>query len=118
MPASRVLVSLLLLVACSTPPAGPPADAVLRFFRAVEAGECEVAFATLSRAYRAEVEQEHPCAESLAELRQRPLESVIDTRVDGRNNKAHLVRVHLRGRETDSLIRVEAEDGQWRISSM
>lgn len=116
--ASRLLAALLLLAACSSPPPGQPADAVRRFFGAVEAGDCEAAFAALSRAYRAEIEEKHRCPESLTELRQISLDDVVDVQVDGRNNRAHLVRVHLRGRAADSLIRVEAEDGQWRIFSL
>lgn len=112
------LVALLSLAACSPGPPDAPADAVRRLFGAVEAGDCDVAFATLSRAHRAELERQHGCAEVIAELRRRPLDAVIDTRLDGRDDRAHLVRVRLRGRATDSWIRVEAEDGQWKISSL
>lgn len=113
-----LLAAHLSLAGCSSPPPGQPAEVVLRFFRAVEASDCDAAFAALSRAYRADLEQRHTCAEALADLRELALDRVIDTRVDGRNDRAHLVRVHLRGRATDSWIRVEAEEGQWRIFSM
>lgn len=105
--------------ACSTSPPGQPADAVKRFFQAVEAGDCSAAIGTLSAAYRVELEKRNlPCDEYIAMLRGVRLERVIETQVDGRNQKAHLVRTHIRGRQTDSIIRVEAEDGQWRIFSM
>ena len=102
--ASRLLVAVVSLAACSAPPPGQPADAVRRFFGAVEAGDCEAAFAALSRAYRAEIEERHRCPESLTELRQISLEDVVDVQVDGRNSRAHLVRVHLRGRAAERAV--------------
>lgn len=116
--ASRLLAVLVALVACSAPPPGAPADAVVRLFTAVEAGDCDAALAALARAYRADFAQRHTCDELLADLRRLRLERVIDTRVDGRDARAHLVRIHLQGRATESWIRVEEEDGQWRIFSM
>ncbi|MDC0672613.1 hypothetical protein [Nannocystis radixulma] len=114
--------SLLLagsLLTCSPPIPGQPADAVKRFFGTVEAGDCKAAFATLAQAFRAELESRHgACDEHLEDWRQLVLERVLDTRVDGRDERAHLVRVRLRGRSIDSWIRVEAEDRQWRIVSM
>ena len=109
---------LWMVAACNSPPPGQPVDAVNRFFQAVEAGDCNAAIGTLSQAYRTELKNKNlPCDEHLETWRFR-LERVIETQVDGRNKKAHLVRVHIRGRQTDSIIRVEAEDGQWRIFSM
>lgn len=110
---------LWIVAACSSSPPGQPADAVKRFFQAVEAGDCNAAIGTLSQAYRTELkEKNQPCDEYLETWRRLPLERVIETQIDGRNKKAHLVRAHVRGRQTDSIIRVEAEGGQWRISSM
>lgn len=110
---------LWMVAACSSSPPGQPADAVKRFFQAVEAGDCNAAMATLSRAYRTELQAKQlPCDEYIETWRRSRLERVIETRIDGRNQEAHLVRTHIRGRQTDSIIRVEAEDGQWRIFSM
>lgn len=87
-------------------------------FAAVEAGDCDAVLATLARTYRADLEQRHTCAELLEDLRRLRLERVIDTRIDGRDPRAHLVRIRLQGRSNDSWIRVEEEDGAWRIVSM
>jgi hypothetical protein len=108
-----------MVVACSSSPPGQPADAVTRFFQAMEAGDCNAAIDTLSQAYRTELKnRDLTCSEYIETWRRSRLERVIETQVDGRNKKAHLVRAHIRGRQTDSILRIEAEDGQWRIFSM
>lgn len=110
---------LWMVAACSSSPPGQPADAVKRFFQALEAGDCSAATGTLSQAYRAELNKKNlPCDEYIETWRGFQLERVIETQVDGRNENAHLVRAHIRGRQTDSIIRVEAEAGQWRIFSI
>lgn len=115
---ARFVFVLWMVAACSSSPPGQPEDVVKRFFQAVEAGDCSAAIGTLSQAYRTELKEKNlPCDEYLETVRFQ-LERVIETKVDGRNQKAHLVRAHIRGRQTDSIIRVEAEDGQWRIFSM
>jgi len=107
---------LWMVAACSSSPPGQPADAVKRFFQAVEVGDCNAATDTLSQAYRTELKKKNlPCDEYIKTWRSFQFERVIETQVDGRNKKAHLVRAHIRGRQADSIIRVEAEDGQWRI---
>jgi len=117
-PAWFVLV-LWMVAACSTPPPGQPADAVKRFFQAVEAGDGNAAIGTLSQTYRTELKKQNlACNEYLETWRPFQLERVIETQVDGRNPKAYLVRAHIRGRQTDSIIRVEAEGDQWRIFSI
>lgn len=115
--------ALWMIAACSSSPPGQPpgqpADAVKRFFQAVEASDCNAATGALSQAYRTELTKKNlPCDEYIETWRRFQFERVIETQVDGRNQKAHLVRTQLRGRQTDSIIRVEAEDGQWRIFSM
>jgi len=116
---ARFGLVLWMVAACNSTPPGQPADPVKRFFQAVEAGDCNAATDTLSQAYRTELKEKNlPCDEYIATWRRFQLEQVIETQVDGRNKKAHLVRTHMRGRQTDSIIRVEAEGGQWRIFSM
>lgn len=109
---------LWMMAACSSSPPGQPADAVKRFFQAVEAGDCNAAIATLSQAYGTELKKRNLRCDEYIERWHFQLERVIETQVDGRNKEAHLVRVHIRGRQTDSIIRIEAEGGQWRIFSM
>jgi hypothetical protein len=110
---------LWMVAACRTSPLGQPDDAVKRFFQAVAAGDCEAAIGTLSQSYRAELNTKHlSCDEYLGTWRRFQLERLIETQVDGRNHRAYLVRAHLRGRQTDSIIRVEAEGDQWRIFSI
>lgn len=101
----------------SSPPAGEPAEAVARFFAAIAAGDCDAALARLGTPYRAKVAAAG-CAEFLQEMRRFPLEHVVEVTPDGRNRAAHLVRSQLRGRHSAILIRVQAEDGQWKIFSL
>ena len=115
---ARFVFVLWMVAACNSSPPGHPADAVKRFFQAVELGDCNTAIDTLSQAYRTELKQRNLSCDEYIERWRFQLERVIETQVDGRNKEAHLVRVHIRGRQTDSIIRVEAEDGQWRIFSM
>ncbi|HEX2571459.1 MAG TPA: hypothetical protein VH877_18005 [Polyangia bacterium] len=109
----------LALLACrpASPP-GRPAEAVERFYAAVLAGDCTAVMGALGKAYRARVEQKGNCDKLLEEMREHPLESVLDTQVDGRNPAAQLVRARLRGHKTDVIIRVQAEGGQWKIFSL
>lgn len=111
----------LALLACrpATPP-GRPAEAVERFYSAVMAGDCPAALGALGTAFRArvEVEQKGSCDRLFEEMREHPLERVLETQVDGRNRAAQLVRARLSGRKTDVIIRVQAENGQWKIFSL
>jgi hypothetical protein len=113
---------LWMVAACSPSPPGPPgqpADVVKGFFQAVETGDCNAATGLLSQAHRTELEKKKlPCDEYIETWRSFQFERVIETQVDGRNKKAHLVRARIRGRQADSIIRVEAEGGQWRIFSI
>jgi hypothetical protein len=106
-------------LACSASPEGAPADAVTRLFAAVESGSCSGVLAELGAGYRAELEREGiGCNELIEQMRTYPFEVVLDTRVDGRNAAAHLVHARMRGREQPVVIRVQAEDGQWRIMAL
>jgi hypothetical protein len=106
-------------LACSASPPGAPADAVTRFFAAVESGSCSGTWAEIGASYRAELEREGiGCNELIEQMRTYPFEAVLDTRVDGRNAAAHLVHTRLRGREHEVVIRVQAEDGQWKIMAL
>jgi hypothetical protein len=109
----------LALWACRpAPPPGHPAEAVERFYAAVITGDCAAALGTLGAPFRARAEQKGGCDQLLREMREHPLERVIDTQVDGRNRDAQLVRARLQGRKTDVIIRVQAEGRQWKIFSM
>jgi hypothetical protein len=109
----------LALVACRpAPPPGRPGEAVERFYGAVLAGDCAAALSALGTAFRARVEQKGSCDQLFEEMREHPLDRVLDTQVDGRNPAAQLVRARLQGRKTDVIIRVQAEGGQWKIFSM
>ena len=114
------IVGLLLYLAACRPaaPSGEPAAAVQLFHAAMTAGDCAAALARLSRELRARVAPSGSCDALFQALREAPLERVIETHVDGRNRDAQLVRVRLRGRMTDTLIRVQAEGAQWKIFSM
>jgi hypothetical protein len=104
---------------CNTSPAGTPADAVTRFFAAVASGSCSSVWAELGDGYRAELEREGVhCNELIEQLRTYPFEAVVDTRVDGRNDAAHLVHTRLGGREHEVVIRVQAEHGRWKIMAL
>lgn len=105
--------------ACNTSPPGAPRDAVEGFFAAIERGDCDTALAQLGDAYRAELTREGvDCATLVEELGAYPFESVLDTRVDGRNDAAHLVRTRMQGRTQDVIIRVQAEAGRWKIFAL
>jgi hypothetical protein len=117
--AIAIVMALCGLACGSASPPGTPADTVTRFFAAVEAGDCTRIWAELGQSYRARLEQEGAGCDVLVEqIRTYPLETVLDTRVDGRNPEAQLVRTRLRGRENDVIIRVQAEDGQWKIMAL
>ena len=109
----------LALLACrpATPP-GRPAEAVERFYASVVAGDCAAALGTLGTSLRTRVEQKGGCDRLFEEMREHPLERVLDTQVDGRNRAAQLVRARLSGRKTDVIIRVQAESGQWKVFSL
>lgn len=109
----------LALLACrpATPP-GPPAAAVERFYGAVMAGDCAAALGALGTAFRVRVEQKGGCDRLFEEMREHPLERVLDTQVDGRNRAAQLIRARLSGHKNDVIIRVQAEGGQWKIFSL
>lgn len=105
--------------ACKGSPPGAPRDAVEAFFAAVARGDCDAALGQLGQAYRAELDREGVgCAVLVEEMAAYPLEAVLDTRVDGRNAAAHLVRTRMQGRTQDVVIRVQAEDGRWKIFAL
>lgn len=107
------------VVACRpSRPSGIPADAVQRFHLAAADGDCAAALGTLGNKLRARLDSGDRCAKLFQETLRHPLERVISTQVDGRDREAQLVRARLRGRATDLVIRVQAEDGQWKIVSM
>lgn len=109
----------LALLACSpAPPTTPPAAAVQRLYAAAAAGDCAAAREALGGELRARVAQQGTCDPLFEELSRHPLEQVVATQVDGRNRAAQLVRIRLRGRTTDTIIRVQAEGAQWKIFSL
>lgn len=112
-------VPLLVLACRGTPavPPGAPDGTVARLYAAVDAGDCQKAVAELSASYRDHVESAG-CDEFIEKLREFPLERVIETKTDGRDSGARLVRIRVENRKTDVIIRVEAENGQWKIFSM
>lgn len=114
----RYWLGLMLLACRPAPPAAPPADAVQSFYAAVAAGDCAAALAGLAAGLRTRVAPDGTCEPLFAELRQHPLERVVDTAVDGRNRAAQLVRARLRGRATEVIIRVQAEGSRWKIFSL
>jgi hypothetical protein len=117
-PGLMMILSLLGGSACRPArPPGEPADAVQRFYAAVSGRDCATALSTLGSRIRGRFEQAG-CEQIYRQIEEHPLERVISTQVDGRDREAQLVRARLRGRTTDVVIRVQAEDGQWKISSM
>lgn len=119
--AERVyLLALALTVgACRpAPPAAPPEQAVQRFFAAVTADDCPTALSQLASGMRARVAPDGRCEELFGGVRRYPLERVVETKVDGRNSDAQLVRARLRGRTTDAIIRVQAEGRSWKIFAL
>lgn len=111
-----------LVLACRptrpAPPAGQPADAIRRFYAAAARSDCTEAVRVLGGPLRSKIDQAGRCAELLEQVLEHPLEHVLDTQVDGRDASAHLVRARLRGRAADIIIRVQAEDGQWKIVAL
>lgn len=99
-------------------PTGAPADAVQRFYAAATAGDCAAALTTLGSKLRARLDSGDRCALLFRQTLEHPLERVLGTQADGRDPKAQLVRARLSGRAIDLIIRVEAEEGQWKIVSM
>lgn len=116
----RLVLGLALAVSACRPatPAGEPAAAVQRFYAAMAADDCAAALAVLGKDLRARLAPRGSCDALFHDLRQAPLERTVETHVDGRNRDAQLVRVRLRGRTTDTIIRVQAEGAEWRIFSM
>jgi hypothetical protein len=115
-------LSAVLVLACRpatpAPPTGQPADAVERFYAAAARSDCPGALRALGGPLRRKLEQSGRCAELLEQILEHPLEHVLDTQVDGRDASARLVRARLRGRAADVIIRVQAEDGQWKIVAL
>lgn len=99
-------------------PTGAPADAVQRFYAAAASGDCAAALTTLGNKLRARLDPGDRCGLLFRQTLEHPLESVLSTQADGRDPNAQLVRARLRGRSIDLIIRVQAEDGQWKIVSM
>lgn len=99
-------------------PTGVPADAVQRYYAATASGDCAAALGALGSKLRARLDSGDRCALLFRQTNEHPLERVLGTQVDGRDPAAQLVRVRLRGRVIDLIIRVQAEDGQWKIVSM
>lgn len=113
------LLGLCSLLACRpSRPTGSPADAVQRFYAAATAGDCAAALRTLGTKLRARLDPGDRCAQLFQQTLEHPLEGVLSTQADGRDPEAQLVRARLRGRTIDLIIRVQAEDGQWKIVSM
>jgi hypothetical protein len=116
---SVAVVIVLGGLACSASPAGAPADAVTRFFTAIESGSCSGIWAELGDGYRTDLEREGvDCNALIEQMRAFPFEAVLDTRTDGRNAAAHLVHTRLRGREHEVVIRVQAQGDQWKIMAL
>ncbi len=100
-------------------PSAEPAKTVERFYAAIAAGDCQAAKAELSESYRDELRREHiGCVEMLESMRPYPLESIVETKTDGRDGDARMVRTRIKGRQSDVIVRVRADDGQWKIVSM
>lgn len=115
--AGLVLVGLTAVCRPSRP-TGQPADGVQRFYAAVAAGDCAAVRAQLGSRLRGRVTSPEGCEQLRQEILEHPLERVIGTQADGRDPDAQLVRARLRGRALDVVIRVEAEDGQWKIAAL
>ncbi|ACY14376.1 hypothetical protein [Haliangium ochraceum] len=115
-----IALSLALAAAACTPsPKGEPSDAVRDFYRAVDEGSCATMWTHIASEYRLRLEREGAsCEVILEQVSAYPLERVLDTRADGRDGDARLVRARLRGREQDVIFRVEAEDGQWKLMAL
>ncbi|MFO0579447.1 MAG: hypothetical protein U1A78_36065 [Polyangia bacterium] len=113
-----ISIALLVLACRPSPPSGQPADAVRRFYAAAARHDCSDAMRVLGGPLRSKIDQAGRCAELLEQVLEHPLEHLLDTQVDGRDASAHLVRARLRGRATDLIIRVKAEDGQWKIVAL
>lgn len=119
-----LLAPCLLVLACArgsdTPanePAGSPADAVEALYAAVEAGDCQAALSVLTSAYRPEIEAAG-CDELMEKMREFPLDRILETKPDGRDPGARLVRTRIHQRQSDVIIRVQAENGAWKIAAM
>ena len=117
--AAGLCTGLLLGTACRPArPPGQPADAVQRFYAAAVRSDCAGALQALGGTLRGKVANTGRCEELFEQTLEHPLEHVLGTQVDGRDPAAHLVRARLRGRVTDVIIRVQAEDGQWKIFAL
>ncbi|WP_090493666.1 hypothetical protein [Myxococcus virescens] len=93
------------------------AEAVVRhFFSALPEGDCEVLAPLLATGGSA-----RPCVETVRELRGHGLTlvGIVESTVDGRDAEAVLVRARVAhgGRERPApwLLRVERQDGDWRV---
>jgi len=112
---NATLLTALFLSLASPAPASPPAEqAVIRFFQAVEAGDCE----TL-RALTTHAAWQDRCTEAVQEMRAHDtrLLAIDGSRPDGRDPATQLVRArvhHSRG-EHLWLLAVKPAGASWRI---
>lgn len=85
---------------------------VTSFFEAVERADCET-----MRALLAESPPSERCRELLDSWRGRKIDRILETKVDGRDPDAVIVRTRLtdRGHPREILIRAERSDARWRV---
>jgi hypothetical protein len=89
---------------------------VRRFFAALPSGDCAVLGPLLATGGSA-----RPCADTVEELHSHGFElvSIVDAAVDGRDANAVLVRAKLAQygtvREEPAVLRVELQDGAWKL---
>ncbi len=115
----RLGAALFVLVAagCTREIPGAPEDAVRGFFDAVAAQDCQRiqlhAGGTLGARLR-----DQGCAATLHAFAGFVLDRVESSAVDGRDPRAWLVRVRLRGRSETVVVRVDGRAGHWAVVSL
>lgn len=113
-----LLLPLLLAVGCRPSlPTEDPAAVVQQFFAAIAAGDCARVLASLGAPYRQKVGTSG-CPELVQKLRRFPLDQVLAVTPDGRSHDARLVRTRLVGHRTETIIRLQAESGHWKIFAL
>lgn len=104
------------MLSLGTAPASPPAgQAVIRFFQAVDAGDCE----TL-RALTTQDRWRDRCSEAVQEMRDHDtrLLGIEGSQPDGRNLSTQLVRVRVHHSHGEHVwvLAVKPSEGGWRIA--
>ena len=95
-----------------------PAQAVRALHRAAAKDGCDALKTHLAAALHSTLERPHVCEDLKAELRGRPMTSIVEVRKDGRDQRHTLVYVRMRKHDPPMVYKVTLEEGSWRVVSL